>query len=142
MPPFTPWTLLLLPLLLTPPLLLLPPLPPLLLLQDVVELQLLREVASRSSSFFQAASSLQVLQQQLSECVGCIRGLRQELAEADQHMYSTAAAVKALQARRENLQDTLDITKVRVRYKHTQNTYHSITSAELAVERNECVCCL
>jgi len=96
----------------------------LLLLQDVVELQLLREVASRSSSFFQAASSLQVLQQQLSECVGCIRGLRQELAEADKHMYSTAAAVKALQARRENLQDTLDITKVRTRLTH--NTTHCL----------------
>lgn len=76
-------------------------------------MQLLREVASRSTSFFQAASSLQVLQQQLSECVGCIRGLREELADADQQLYSTAATVKGLQARRENLQDTLDITKVR-----------------------------
>jgi vacuolar protein sorting-associated protein 54 len=80
--------------------------------QDVVELQLLREVAGRSSSFFQAASTLQGLQGRLSEAVGCIRGLRQELAEADTNMYSTAAAVKGLQARRENLQDTLDITKV------------------------------
>lgn len=83
--------------------------------QDVVELQLLREVASRSSSFFQAASTLQGLQGHLSEAVGCIRGLRQELAEADANMYSTAAAVKGLQARRENLQDTLDITKVLLR---------------------------
>lgn len=69
-------------------------------------------MASRSSSFFQAASTLQGLQGQLSEAVGCIRGLRQELAEADAAMYSTAAAVKGLQGRRENLQDTLDITKV------------------------------
>jgi septal ring factor EnvC (AmiA/AmiB activator) len=80
--------------------------------QDVVELQLLREVASRSSSFFQAASTLQGLQGQLAEAVGCIRGLRQELAEADSQLYTTAAAVKALQSRREHLQDTLDITKV------------------------------
>ena len=84
------------------------------LLQDVVELQLLREVAGRSSSFFQAASTLQGLQGQLSEAVGCVRGLRQELADADSSMYSTAAAVKGLQARREDLQDTLDITKVRM----------------------------
>lgn len=66
----------------------------------------------RSSSFFQAASTLQGLQGHLADAVGCIQGLRQELAAADVQLYSTAAAVKALQARRDNLQDTLDITKV------------------------------
>lgn len=81
-------------------------------LQDVVELQLLREVSIRSSSFFQAASTLQGLQAHLAQAVGCIQGLRQELAAADVQLYSTAAAVQALQARRDNLQDTLDITKV------------------------------
>ncbi|KAF6266668.1 Vps54-like protein-domain-containing protein [Scenedesmus sp. NREL 46B-D3] len=78
---------------------------------DVVELQLLREVASRSDSFFQAAASLQHLLGMLGDSVGSIRSLRRSLAESDEHMYSTAVAVKGLQARRSNLQATLDITK-------------------------------
>jgi multidrug resistance efflux pump len=69
-------------------------------------------VSIRSSSFFQAASTLQGLQGHLAEAVACIQGLRQELAAADVQLYSTAAAVQALQARRDNLHDTLDITKV------------------------------
>jgi hypothetical protein len=77
-----------------------------------VELQLLREVAGRSDSFFQAAASLQHLLGMLGDSVGSIRGLRRSLAESDEQMYSTAVAVKGLQARRSNLQATLDITKV------------------------------
>jgi hypothetical protein len=77
-----------------------------------VELQLLREVAGRSDSFFQAAASLQHLLGMLGDSVGSIRGLRRCLAESDEQMYSTAVAVKGLQARRSNLQATLDITKV------------------------------
>jgi hypothetical protein len=80
-----------------------------------VELQLLREVASRSDSFFQAAASLQHLLGMLGDSVGSIRSLRRSLAESDEQMYSTAVAVKGLQARRSNLQATLDITKVRRR---------------------------
>lgn len=80
--------------------------------QDVVELQLLREVASKSDSFFQAAGSLQHLLGMLGESMGSIRKLRKSLSEADEHMYSTAVSVKALQQRRSNLQATLDITKV------------------------------
>jgi hypothetical protein len=78
-----------------------------------VELQLLREVAGRSDSFFQAAASLQHLLGMLGDSVGSIRGLRRSLAESDEQMYSMAVAVKGLQARRSNLQATLDVTKVR-----------------------------
>uniref|UniRef100_A0A383V506 Vacuolar protein sorting-associated protein 54 n=1 Tax=Tetradesmus obliquus TaxID=3088 RepID=A0A383V506_TETOB len=78
---------------------------------DVVELQLLREVASRSESFFQAAASLQQLLGLLGGSVASIRGLRRSLAQSDEQMYSTAVAIKGLQARRSNLQATLDITK-------------------------------
>lgn len=81
-------------------------------MQDVVELQLLREVASRSSSFFQAAATLHHLQHNLSDTVASIRALRRSLAEADAQMYSTAVGVKGRQARKDNLQATLNITKV------------------------------
>eukprot|EP00775_Hariotina_reticulata_P013694 gene13694-13816_t len=78
---------------------------------DVVELQLLREVAGRSTSFFQAAAGLERLLTELGGCVGTIKGLRRSLSAADEDMYSTAVSVKALQARRSNLQATLAITK-------------------------------
>jgi hypothetical protein len=78
----------------------------------VVEVQLLKEVAARSSSFFQAASSLQHLRGVLGDSLGHVRNLRQALSSLDEAMYSTAVLVKALQHRRCNLVDVLDITKV------------------------------
>ncbi len=51
-------------------------------LQDVVEGQLLREVAARSSSFFRAASSLQHLRGVLTNTIEGVRSLRQQVMRA------------------------------------------------------------
>jgi Vacuolar-sorting protein 54, of GARP complex len=78
--------------------------------QDVVELQLLREVAGRSESFFRTAEGTQELLAQLSSSAACVRSLRASLATADEQLCSTAARVTALQARRRNLAAVLDIS--------------------------------
>lgn len=81
--------------------------------QDVVELQLLREVAARSASFFQAASQLQGLRSVLCDTLDVVRSLRRHMGSLDGDLYSAAVGVAALQRRRGNLTRALDVTKVR-----------------------------
>lgn len=81
--------------------------------QDVVELQLLREVAARSASFFQAASQLQGLRGVLCDALGVVGALRKHVGALDADLYSAAVGVAALQRRRGNLAQALEITKVR-----------------------------
>lgn len=80
--------------------------------QDVVEVQLSREVAARSASFFQAASQLQGLRANLSGALDALRRLRAHIAALDGGLYSAAVGVAALQARKARLADALEIAKV------------------------------
>lgn len=84
------------------------------LMQDNVEVQLLKEVAARSASFFQAASSLQHLRSVLGGALDQVKALRQQLGELDEQTYSAAVTVAELQHRRKNLVAVLTVTKVRV----------------------------
>jgi len=79
--------------------------------QDVVEVQLLREVAARSTSFFQAASQLQGLRGILCDSLDVVRSLRRHVTGLDGALYSAAVGVVALQRRRGNLVATLGVTK-------------------------------
>ncbi|KIZ01614.1 hypothetical protein MNEG_6350 [Monoraphidium neglectum] len=80
---------------------------------DVVELQLLREVAARSASFFQAAGQLQGLRGVLQDTLDVVGSLRRHVGGLDADLYRAAVGVAALQRRRGNLEQALDITKAR-----------------------------
>ncbi|KAJ9524559.1 hypothetical protein QJQ45_024148, partial [Haematococcus lacustris] len=77
-------------------------------LQDVVESELMREVAVRSSRVFQAAGDVSIVHQQLCGALGGVRGLRHHLHTVDASTYACACNVVALQSRRGALAAALD----------------------------------
>lgn len=76
-------------------------------------MQLLKEVAARSTSFFRAASQLQGLRSVLCDTLDVVGSLRRHVAGLDGALYSAAVGVAALQRRRGSLVQVLDVTKVR-----------------------------
>ncbi|KAJ9524433.1 hypothetical protein QJQ45_019485 [Haematococcus lacustris] len=75
---------------------------------DVVESELMREVAVRSSRVFQAAGDVSIVHQQLCGALGGVRGLRHHLHTVDASTYACACNVVALQSRRGALAAALD----------------------------------
>jgi hypothetical protein len=79
---------------------------------DVVELQLLREISARSSSFFEAAGSLQALRTVVSDTVAHVQQLQNQVETMDKAVFKAAADVTKLQRRRRNLAEALALAKV------------------------------
>jgi hypothetical protein len=75
---------------------------------------LLKEVAARSASLFQAATSLSALRGQLGGALEGVRGLRGSLRGLDSDLAAGGVAVVGLRARGDNLNATLSITQVRL----------------------------
>ncbi len=78
----------------------------------MVELQLLREISARSSSFFEAAGSLQALRTVVSDTVAHVQQLQAQVETMDKAVFKAAADVTKLQRRRKNLAEALGLAKV------------------------------
>ncbi len=81
------------------------------LLQDIVETELLNEIAARSDSFFEAAESLQELQQSMGDTLFQIQRLQIHAHDIDNGMCSRAEQIQVLHRKRRNLEATLDVLK-------------------------------
>lgn len=70
---------------------------------DVVEMHLVREIALRSDSFFEAQGQLQGLNGEIVEACGRIRGLKETIRILTGNLVGSARSVKELNATRGNL---------------------------------------
>ncbi|GAX73142.1 hypothetical protein CEUSTIGMA_g595.t1 [Chlamydomonas eustigma] len=76
---------------------------------DVVESQLMREISCRSKAMFEAAGELHDLHRSLCKTLDQIKAMRSHLSDMDEQTYISALAVSALQRRRTNLVQAVDL---------------------------------
>ncbi|CAD7701903.1 unnamed protein product [Ostreobium quekettii] len=88
---------------------------------DTIEGELLNEIAARSDSFFEAAESLQALQQSLEVNLQHIKELEGRVAGLDKIMCKKAAAVRRLHVHRGNLKEVAEIVQVLEAVLHAQD---------------------